>query len=807
MHRKQLFIALLLLPLLSAAAGRHSSAPLPAAGTAAGHAAAGERTQTGELTAAARLDGNGGQAETEGGTATGEFANAGEADPTAVDTVIVVDKVQVTAIKQGMVLRSQPVAAAIVGSRAIERGHVDALKNLSQHVPNFYVPAYGSRMTSSIYVRGLGARIDQPVMGLNIDNVPVLNKDNYDMELADAERIEVLRGPQSTLYGRNTMGGVINVYTLSPLAYEGVRLSAEYGSGDSYRFRASSYYRINPDLGMAVTGYYTHTGGFFENLATGEKCDWERMGGGRWKAQWRNRAGLRIDNTLSFSVLEQGGYPYAYVGEEIVHNGQTVIRPGEIRYNDPCSYRRTTLSDGLTVRYDAGSFSVDSITSYQYSDDRMTLDQDFLPESYFTLTQAKQDHGLTEDIVVRSRGEGRYGWLVGAFGFYRHRSMQAPVLFKEDGLERLIADKAEQYTGLRPHFASDRMALDSDFRNPTWGAALYHESQLRLGRFDLSAGLRIDYERTRLCYLSSTDIDCTFGDGRITPFTERGTLHKSFVQLLPKAAAVYRIDDGNSLYASVAKGYKAGGFNTQMFSEVLQNSVMERMGGYWDRHYDIDRVVAYKPEKSWNFEVGSHFAFADGRIRGEATLFYILCRDQQLTVFPEGQTTGRMMTNAGRTRSRGGELSVQALVARRLDLRLSYGFTHATFAEFRSGNADYAGKRIPYAPRHTAAAVAEYTVSVGRSWLDGIVLSVDGRGVGPIEWNEANSLRQKFYALAGCAIRFEQRHGSLSLWCRNLTQTRYDVFYFESIGNAFLQRGRPREWGVTLTINLQHNER
>ena len=132
----------------------------------------------------------------------------------------------------------------------------------------------------------------------------------------------------------------------------------------------------------------------------------------------------------------------------------------------------------------------------------MTLDQDFLPDSYFTLTQAKQDHGLTEDIVVRSRGEGRYGWLVGAFGFYRHRSMQAPVLFKEDGLERLIADKAEQYTGLRPHFASDRMALDSDFRNPAWGAALYHESQLRLGRFDLSAGLRTfvlsQFDRHRL---------------------------------------------------------------------------------------------------------------------------------------------------------------------------------------------------------------------------------------------------------------------------------------------------------------------
>ena len=587
--------------------------------------------------------------------------------PEAIDTAVVMDNVQVTAIKQGLTLHNRPVAASVVGRETIERRGVTAIKELSQLVPNFHIPDYGSRMTSSVYVRGLGARIDQPVMGLNVDNVPYLSKDDYDFDLADIERIEVLRGPQSTLYGRNTMGGVMNIYTLSPLAYEGTRLGAEYASGNTLRLRASTYHRPSPRTGVSLAARFMHGDGFFTNEYTGRTCDWERSGGARMRLQFRPDERWSIDNTLAFGMLRQGGYPYASAAT------------GRIAYNDPCGYRRTTLNDGLTIRYAADGWEIASITSYQYSDDRMTLDQDFLPESYFTLTQAKQDHGLTEDIVVRSRGEGRYGWLVGAFGFYRHRSMQAPVLFKEDGLEHLIADKAEQYTGLRPHFASDRMALDSDFRNPAWGAALYHESQLRLGRFDLSAGLRIDYERTRLCYLSSTDIDCTFGDGRITPFTERGTLHKSFVQLLPKAAAVYRIDDGNSLYASVAKGYKAGGFNTQMFSEVLQNSVMERMGVYWNRHYDIDRVVAYKPEKSWNFEVGSHFAFADGRIRGEATLFYILCRNQQLTVFPEGQTTGRMMTNAGRTRSRGGELSVQALVAHRLDLRLSYGFTHATF--------------------------------------------------------------------------------------------------------------------------------
>ena len=340
-------------------------------------------------------------------------------DTETADTVIVVDKVQVTAIKQGLVLRSQPVAASIVGGRAIERGRIGAVKNLSQTVPNFHAPDYGSRMTSSIYVRGLGARIDQPVIGLNIDNVPVLNKDNFDTELADAERIEVLRGPQSTLYGRNTMGGVVNVYTLSPLTYEGVRLTAEYGSGDSYRFRASSYYKLSPDLGMAVTGYFTHTGGFFDNDCTGEKCDWERLGGGRWKTQWRNNRGVRIDNTFSFSALDQGGYPYAYAGEDIVRDGKTVIRNGQVSYNDPSSYRRTTVSDGLTVRYDAAKYSVSSITSYQYSDDEMTLDQDFTPESWFTLRQARREHALTEDIVFRSHDGRRYGWLLGAFGFYR----------------------------------------------------------------------------------------------------------------------------------------------------------------------------------------------------------------------------------------------------------------------------------------------------------------------------------------------------------------------------------------------------
>ncbi len=719
-----------------------------------------------------------------------------------IDTMIVVDRVQVTAIKEGPILRSRPVAASVVGSRDAARGHVDALKELSSSVPNFHAPDYGSRMTSSIYVRGLGARIDQPVVGLNVDNVPVMNKDCYDTELGDIERIEVLRGPQSTLYGRNTMGGVVNVYTLSPLRYQGVRLLAEYGSGRTFRARASSYNLLADDLGMSVTGYYTRSDGFFENLSTGRNCDWERQAGGRWKTQWRSGRNLSLDNTLSLAVLDQGGYPYAYTGEEIVRDGASVIRPGEIRYNDPSSYRRTTLSDGLTLRCDAARFSFSSITSYAFSDDCMTLDQDFLPLSYFTLQQSRREHTLSEELVFRSRDEGRYRWIAGGFGFYRRTAMEAPVVFKETGIRELIVDMADRYAHEEVVIDEPEFPFDSRFRMPSAGGALYHESTFVAGRWHFAAGIRLDIEQVRLSYRSSTRYACRISQNTIAPFSAEGSLRKIFLEVLPRASVLYAFDEGRNLYFSVSKGYKAGGFNTQMFSDVLQNSLMERMGVYLQKSYDVSRVVSYRPEKSWNWEIGGHFSCAEGLVRGDFALFRIDCRNQQLTVFPPGLSTGRMMTNAGRTRSLGVEVAFRVLPVDNLTLDAAYGFTDARFVRFDDGQEDHAGRRIPFAPRHTLSAGVAWTIPTGVEWLGDVVLHGGVRCAGPIEWNEANTLQQPFYALADASLRLEHRHYALDLWCRNLSGTRYDVFYFKSIGNEFVQRGRPRTMGITLSLNI-----
>ncbi len=165
------------------------------------------------------------------------------------------EEVSVTAIKStgaGMAARGA-VAATVVSGKEIERLGIVTMKNVSEVAPNFYIPDYGTRMTSSIYVRGIGARIDQPVVGLNVDNVPFLNKDNYDFDLVDIERVEVLRGPQSTLYGRNTMGGVVNITTLSPLRYRGFRFMAEAGTGTLLRASASAYFGVSSRVAMAVS--------------------------------------------------------------------------------------------------------------------------------------------------------------------------------------------------------------------------------------------------------------------------------------------------------------------------------------------------------------------------------------------------------------------------------------------------------------------------------------------------------------------------------------------------------------------------
>jgi len=733
-----------------------------------------------------------------------------------VDTLIAVDRVQITAIKQGAELRREAVATSVLSGRTLEMQGVSAVKDVMTDVPNLFMPDYGSRTTSSIYVRGMGTRIDQPVVGMNVDNVPLADKNLYDTELPDIERIEFLRGPQATLYGRNTMGGVINVYTLSPLTYQGVRLRADYGSRNSFRVAASSYNKLGEKFGFSVSAQYAHCDGYWRNLYNNSLCDKENNRNFRTKFQYRNGA-LSIDNTLAFSMVAQGGYPYQYIGSPnpAKHREELV---GKICYNEPCTYDRWAINDGLSIRYDFGKFSLASITSYQYMNDKMHIDNDFLPEYYFTLEQRKQQHHIAEDFVLRSKNEGVYRWLVGVNGFFKRENMQAPVTFGATGIEKLILDNINNNSGYPGEYrwgdtegnGADGILLDCRFASNNSGVAAYHRSDLHLGRWRLSLGLRFDYELVQMHYRTTTNT-CysTFPDNpdrapmsHSVNIDDSDLLSRGFFEFLPSFSVAVDLDDAgrNMLYLSASKGYKAGGFNTQMFSEVLQRKLQMKMGLY--RDIDVEKLCAYNPEHSYNLELGGHFATHDGAFTADASLFYIECIDQQLTVFPDENSTGRMMTNAGRTRSFGAEVSATARLAKTLVLRGSYGYTNAKFRQFVSGGVDYAGNYIPYAPKNSLSLRLMQTVPFVSRWIDRMVLSVGVTGAGRIYWNEANDVSQPFYALLDASVRFEGKIWAVDFWCKNATNTSYNTFYFESMGNRFLQRGRPMSGGVRVMINI-----
>lgn len=718
--------------------------------------------------------------------------------------------VTVTAIKQSTDLSLTPGSVTSLNPRQVRIWGIESMRGLSEIAPNFYTPDYGSRMTSSIYVRGIGSRMDQPAIGLSVDNVPLINKDAYDFDMIDVSRVEVMRGAQSTLYGRNTMMGQINIYTISPMDYQGSRILARFGNGPMAKLGISHYQKFKPNLAMGFVGSIDYSDGFFENAYNGAKVDVEKTLGLRWKVQWQASDRLAIDNVVSFSLSRQSGYPYELVGSDVVN------------YNDTCFYRRNMLTDALTVKWSDEDFTVSSITSFQYLNDNMTLDQDFQPESYFTLTQRRKEWSITQDVVVRGQ-KANYNWIAGLFGFYKSVDMDAPVTLKDDGISNMITNRVNSNDRIPIKLLCDdsQIALGSYFNIPVWGIAVYHQSTLDLDRVSVALGLRLDYESTKMDYNSvcATSFSAYMKSGMPqmpigrypVEINDSGMLKDDFLEFVPKLTVSYELptESRSTIYASVGKGYKSGGYNTQMFSEVLQREMqtqlmsnMPSIGGVANGSADtsIEDVVGYRPEKSWNYEVGAHVACADNRVMTDLALFYVDCRDQQLTMFPAGQTTGRITTNAGRTRSFGAEVQVKYNPTERWSFNAAYGYTNAKFIDFVSGNDNYAGNYVPYAPRNTIFVSVAYTHPIGNDWR--MSYNLNSRTVGPIYWNESNTVKQSMYSLLGASISVSRGGMSLEAWMKNIADVEYDTFYFRSMERDFLQSGNPRTFGLTFRMSF-----
>lgn len=705
----------------------------------------------------------------------------------------------------------------VVFMNELEDRGIDNPKELSSLVPNLHIPDYGSSMTSSIYMRGFGSRMENPVLGLYIDDVPVLNKNAYDADMLDIRRVDLFRGPQGTLYGRNSMCGVLSLSTVSPSSYSGVRAAVEYGSANTAAARASAYGKTKEGLAIGGGIGFRHSDGFYKNGYTGDACDPYDGISMRLKMEKLLRNGVRFENIFSAGALMQGGWPYRQYSE----GG---LRP--VSYNDECAYSRLNITEAVKMHIGKVNCTISSISALQMLWDRMDMDQDFTDRSMFTLTQIQREAALTQEVVLKPRQgwkTGWWDWQSGVFVFGRYNRMSAPVDFKQDGITDLILGNAnsnipediaggfDEPLGIK----EDNFMIGSEFGLSSFGAAIYHESYFDLGKWLFTLGARLDYEGGVMDYASDAVINYIFRptmkDWKPFKTIYEGMTDNHYVEFLPKVSALYDFgsfgDDARaSVFAVISKGYRSGGFNTQIFSDILQNmmmtGLMSDLGVYLDDSSPEVNAedTAYRPEKAWNFEIGGNMEYGSFQFSG--SIFHIVCRDQQITLFPPGKSTGRMMANVGRSRSLGAELSA-AWSVENFRLAASYGFTDARFTDYFDGNNDYSGNRIPYSPAHTLDVRAGYSFHFASGFCRKVSLNAGCSGVGSIWWDEANTLYEPFRILvnADATIDFDR---NISLRCRveNLTSVDYNVFYFKSIGNSFFQRGRPLRWTVGLSFNI-----
>ena len=717
-------------------------------------------------------------------------------------------------------LRTLPAAVSILSPQQIAGRQIDALKDISSLVPNLFIPDYGAKLTSAVYIRGIGARSSGQSIGMYVDNVPYLDKSTFDFELTDIQRIEVLRGPQGTLYGRNAMGGIVNIYTLSPFDFQGKRVSVSAGNYGQVKLKASHYGVVSDKFGFTAGVYYNRNSGYFENVYTGKKADKEQSVGGRLRLEGRLSPNFRLAYTFAGDYTDQGAFPYGLYNAE-----EEYVAPVSI--NDPSSYNRTMLSNSLLLEYKTEQFLLSSTTGYQFLNDDMKMDQDFSPKSIFTLNQKQKQHAISQEVAIRSNTDKNYRWSFGAYGFYNGLNTEGPVTFKEDGIKEVLQpvfDKIKEEAD-NPRMPSLKITdkelyIPGDFETPSFGLALFHQStynNLFTEGLSLTAGIRLDYERQKFAYAAEAKMNMSAFMGNmeipLSSFYEPTVMDvhadQDFWQVLPKVSLKYQCHPSTYTYISVAKGYKTGGYNVQMSADVMQAQMKYDMMSAFqsmipteiEKPVPVEDVAAYKPEQSWNYELGVRSELIEGHLNAELTLFYMDIRDLQITKFVNSGN-GRILANAGKARSTGVESSLRARISSEWTADLNYGFTHATFRDYDNGQQVFDGNFVPYTPRHTASLAAQYTKNLRGKWIDQIYASAQLNGAGKIFWTEYNDICQNFYLTLNARAGVRKDKFNVSLWGKNLTNTEYSAFYFESFGNPFIQLGKPLQFGIEIAFTL-----
>lgn len=797
---------------------------------------------------------------------------------TLADTSRVYDIEEVVVVeqpKESYRLRQQPLASTSFTNQQLTNYGLQDLRELSAFVPSFTMPQYGSRYTSSSYVRGIGSRINAPAIGIYIDGMPLQSKSGFNFHTYDVDRVDVLRGPQGTLYGMNTEGGLVRLFSKNPFWHQGTDVVLSLGQGLWRKAEVSHYKKLNDKAAFSLAGFYDGQNGFFKNQYDGSRADSFDEFGAKGRFLWQPTSRFTLDLMADYQYVRQHGFPYGLmITKEMVSNA-AITSPyynREVETETPNTnylgyYQRNMLNTGLGLKYAGRGFDINSMTSFQFLSDRMVMDIDYRPQDYMHMTQAQLQNAFTEELTIKSHNRSIWHWTFGGFASYQWLRTDATVFFG-DAMNQMLSQNITNYayngmlTAMTRRFAAQGMsdeaaqaaakamiagaggcnidmtlsAIPGSYHTPTLNLGAFHESNIDItDRLTATLGLRYDYSRVQIDYETNAlatlaeDVMGQHVDAIVASILSR-TEKDGFNQLLPKAGLTYRFGNyGSNIYATFSKGYRSGGYNIQMFSDILQTELQSAArsasGEVSLEHTDADyenirNTIAYKPETSYNYELGAHLNLFQNQLHLDLAAYYMQVHNQQLSVMASNYGFGRMMVNAGKSHSMGLEVSARgAALDNKLNYTLGYGLTIAKFDEYTDSltdgtTVDYDGKYVPYVPMHTLSAAADYRIDIDQTQMlptkyfafRSVTVGLNVAAQGPTYWDEANTCRQKFYAVVGAHADVDLDICHVNFWVRNLTDTHYNTFAVQSAATgttySFAQQGNPFQFGADIRFSF-----
>ncbi len=679
-------------------------------------------------------------------------------------------KVVVTAQKQPQNVQDVPISISFINAQGINNRHIQTIGNLSAHFPNLYLSNPGDGR-NVVGIRGIATTSYDPAVVIYIDGVIQYNLDTYFDRLLDIKRIEVLRGPQGTLYGRNAMGGVINIITQQPSNRISGFAQAEVGNYGLNRYSLRFSAPLVPGkLFLGISELYEKDNGYFKNEFNHSHFDKKHAILGNYYLKFLPGSNWDFTLNYKYSIGRNHG-PFALAGsiKEAKEN------PFRLNQNSISKMVDNVSNASLSILHKGNRIHLSSQTSFQsnYRIYKNPIDGDFSPLDIVSIVN---NYGRdwnkvkvwTEELRLSPSKikNQKISWMAGLFGFITDNPVKQGTYFGKD---------AGVY-GANPYTTLLTINTGTDK-----GFSVFSQAKLALApKLDFTFGLRYDRE-----YRGITGTSKLLMKEQQPIIINPDTTGKgNYDALSPEAILSYQANSNHLFYLSYKRGFRAGGI-----SEVSEDP-------------SDPPLKTFGPEYSNNLELGVKNEFMEKKLRWNLSIFYTRVNDIQVPrlIMPEALT---ITENQGKLRSFGIESEFSALLGKDFSLYWNGGLTNAKFTRLSKagdqGNEDLSGNRQLFTPDFTSNLGIQYERELGRSKSFSLLAGAEWLWTGTTYFDLSNTLKQNPYQLFNIHAGIKKGIVGLSLWTKNIFNTHY-VDYAYDFGAAHL--GAPATFGATLKVDF-----